>query len=97
MPQSERGYGKRLGNKDGTNLTDHFKIKLREARPQMIYQLIRIKNTMKMIVICVRDDDMICRLAQKRIREEEKTLLDVCPKEKRFFYTIYIRRISAWL
>ena len=71
MPQSERGYGKPLGNKDGTNLTVHFKIKLREARPRMIYQLIRIKNTMKMIVICVRDDDMICRLAQKRISEEE--------------------------
>ena len=40
LPQSEGGYGKPLGSKQGVNLTGFLKIKLRGEGLRIVYQLI---------------------------------------------------------
>ena len=69
LPQSEGGYGKPLGNKRGSNLTTFYKIKLRGAGIRIVYQLIRTKTQMIVLVVGVREDDEVYDLAQKRIRK----------------------------
>ena len=39
LPQSEGGYGKPLGNKNGNNLTGFFKIKYKRIGIRVIYTL----------------------------------------------------------
>ena len=45
------GYGKPLGNKDETNLTDFFKIKYRGIGIRVVYTLVLNKSIMNIIVI----------------------------------------------
>jgi len=70
LPQAEGGYGKPLGNQGGTNLTGLMKIKLKGAGLRVVYRVIRTDEVMKIIVISVRDDDTVYRLAHRRIHGE---------------------------
>lgn len=43
-PQSEGGYGKALGNQNGTELTGFFKIKYRGIGIRVVYTIVREKQ-----------------------------------------------------
>lgn len=66
LPQSEGGYGKPLGHKRGTNLTNFFKIKLRGAGIRIVYKLVRIERQMLIVVVGVREDEEVYEIASKR-------------------------------
>ena len=69
LPDTEGGYGKRLGNKDNTQLAGFLKVKLRGARLRVVYQLIREKDRMVLSVIGAREDDEVYHIAHKRIQD----------------------------
>lgn len=66
LPVQEGGYGKPLGNKSGTNLTNLLKIKLRELGIRVVYKVVRTETSMKIIVISARTDDQVYQEAQLR-------------------------------
>ena len=66
LPQSEGGYGKPLGHKQGTNLTNMLKIRLRGEGIRIVYKLIRTETKMLMVVIGVREDEEVYEIAQRR-------------------------------
>ena len=66
LPQSEGGYGKPLGSKQGVNLTGFLKIKLRGEGLRIVYQLIRNSGQMLVVVIGVREDEEVYQIAKKR-------------------------------
>ena len=68
LPQSEGGYGKPLGNKSGTNLTNLYKIKFKRIGIRVVYKLFRYEKTNEMyiLVIAARTDSYVYRLAEKR-------------------------------
>ncbi len=66
LPQSEGGYGKPLGSKQGVNLTGFLKIKLRGEGLRIVYQLLRKNGQMLVIVIGVREDEEVYQIARKR-------------------------------
>ena len=59
LPQSEGGYGKPLGHKHGTNLTNFLKIKLRGEGIRIVYKLIRTQTQMLIVVVGIREDDEV--------------------------------------
>ena len=61
------GIGKTLGNHTSSNLSGFFKIKLRDLGYRVVYQLIREKVRMRVIIISVRADEEVFREAQRRI------------------------------
>jgi len=63
---SEGGYGKPLGNHLTGNLTGFLKIKLQSQGLRVVYRLQREDTVMKIIVISVRDDGTVYRMAQQR-------------------------------
>lgn len=67
LPQNEGGYGKPLGNKRGINLTNLYKIKLKKSGIRVVYQLIRVEDTMEIIIVSMREDEKVYEEAQKRI------------------------------
>ncbi|MBQ3762396.1 MAG: type II toxin-antitoxin system RelE/ParE family toxin [Clostridia bacterium] len=66
LPQAEGGYGKPLGNKHGTNLTNFLKIKLRGEGIRIVYKLIRTETSMLVVVVGVREDEEVYEIAQAR-------------------------------
>ena len=68
LPDIEGGYGKRLGNRDNTQLARFLKVKLRGARLRVVYQLVREKDHMVLIVIGAREDDEVYHITHKRIQ-----------------------------
>ena len=66
LPQSEGRYGKPLGHKHGTNLTNLLKIKLRGEGIRIVYRLIRTETAMLVIVIGIREDDEVYEIARRR-------------------------------
>ena len=66
LPVDEQGYGKPLGNHNGTNLAGLLKIKLRSAGLRVVYQLRRTESSMMVIVIGVRADEEVYDIAQER-------------------------------
>ena len=68
LPDTEGGYGKRLGNKGGTQLSGFLKIKLRGAGLRVVYQLVRKADRMIIVVIGARADDEVYDIAQQRIQ-----------------------------
>lgn len=68
LPDSEGGYGKPLGNRMSVNLTGYLKIKLLKLGLRVVYGLVRDKNMMRIIIISVRDDDMVYKMVKKRIK-----------------------------
>ena len=69
LPQSEGGYGKSLGRKGSSNLTGLYKIKLLALGLRVVYCLVREKEVMRIIVISVRNDDAVYRIAAERIEK----------------------------
>ena len=66
LPPEEGGYGKSLGNKSGTNLTNLMKIKFRELGIRVVYKIERVDGVMKIIVISARADERVYIEAAKR-------------------------------
>lgn len=62
----EGGYGKPLGNKNQTDLTGLYKIKLKNAGIRIVYKLIKTKDSMVVVVIGARADEEVYKIAQKR-------------------------------
>ncbi len=68
LPNYEGGYGKPLSNKATTNLAGYLKIKLLKLGLRVVYGIVRENEIMRIIVISIRDDDTVYRLAEKRIK-----------------------------
>ncbi|EGD51657.1 plasmid stabilization system [Thermoanaerobacter ethanolicus JW 200] len=68
LPQSEGGYGKPLGNKQGNNLTGFFKIKYKDIGIRVVYTLVRDKKLMNIVAVSPRDD-YCYSVAEKRRRK----------------------------
>lgn len=66
LPAEEGGYGKPLGNKSGTNLTNLMKIKFRDLGIRVVYKIERMDNIMKIIVVSARTDEQVYQEAAKR-------------------------------
>ena len=66
LPGEEGGYGKRLGNKSGTNLTNLLKIKFRDLGIRVVYKIERVNGVMKIIVVSARTDEKVYKEAAKR-------------------------------
>lgn len=66
MPVSEGGYGKPLGNKSGIKLSTFLKIKFKSIGIRVVYQLVRTEKIMKIVVISMRDDGLVHKMAAKR-------------------------------
>lgn len=71
LPPPE-GIGKPLGSHAAANLSGYYKIKLRDLGYRVVYGLIREENTMKVIVITIRDDEAVYREAERRIANMPK-------------------------
>lgn len=67
LPRTEGGYGWPLGNKHGMNLTNLLKIKLRGLGYRVVYQLKRTETTVEIIVVGVRADEEVYRMAYERL------------------------------
>lgn len=67
LPQDEGGLGKPLGNHAIAKLSGYYKIKLRKSGIRVVYGLIRKNKIMRIIVISVRVDDTVYKIADKRI------------------------------
>lgn len=72
LPCTEGGYGKPLGNKNGSNLTGCFKIKLRRLGIRVVYLLRRTERGMEILVVGLRSDAEVYEAASKRIKSKNK-------------------------
>ena len=63
----EGGYGKPLGNKNGSDLSGFLKVKLKSAGLRVVYKVVRQDDKMLIIVIGARADEEVYGIAQKRI------------------------------
>ena len=68
LPNSEGGLGKPLGSHSGANLTGYLKIKLLKLGLRVVYRVVRENNVMRIIIISVRDDETVYKLARDRIK-----------------------------
>jgi len=68
LPQSEGGYGKPLGNTSSSKLAGCLKIKLKGIGLRVVYELIRVDNVMKIVIISIRDDDEVYKETERRIK-----------------------------
>lgn len=66
LPVDEGGYGKLLGNKSGTKLTNLMKIKFRNIGIRVVYKIERIDEIMKIVVVSARTDDQVYKEAANR-------------------------------
>lgn len=66
LPKQQGGYGKPLGNKDGTDLTNLMKIKFRDIGIRVVYKIIRENTVMKIVVVSARSDEKVYSEAAKR-------------------------------
>lgn len=62
------GIGKPLGNHSASKLSGYYKIKLRDLGYRVVYGLVRQDNIMKVIIISVRDDELVYKEAERRIK-----------------------------
>ena len=67
----EGGYGKPLGNKNGSDLSGFLKVKLKSAGLRVVYKVVRQDDKMLIIVIGARADEEVYGMAQKRIRDNK--------------------------
>jgi mRNA interferase RelE/StbE len=59
--------GKPLGNHSTMRLSGYMKIKLLNQGLRIVYKLVREYGVMRIIVISIRDDEQVYKIAQKRI------------------------------
>lgn len=69
LSQAEGGYGKPLGNKSGNDLSGFLKVKLKAAGLRIVYKVVKVEDTMLIIVIGARADDEVYGVAKKRIQD----------------------------
>lgn len=70
LPFSEGGYGKPLGNKNGSDLSGYNKIKFSSIGVRCVYQCIYDETVgMKIIVISMRADNEVYEEAVRRIEK----------------------------
>lgn len=62
------GIGKPLGNHTSSRLSGYYKIKLKNLGYRVVYQLVTEGETMRIIVISIRDDEEVYKEAERRIR-----------------------------
>lgn len=70
LPKNEGGYGDPLGNKGSLDLRGYLKIKLRASGIRVVYRVEEEDGIMRVIIIGVRSDEEVYRLAVKRIQEQ---------------------------
>ena len=68
LPDYEGGYGKTLGNYKSSRLAGYLKIKLKKLGLRVVYKAVKENNVMKIIVIAVRDDEAVYKMAENRIK-----------------------------
>lgn len=68
LPATEGGYGKPLGNQVSGKLAGYMKIKLSALGLRVVYGVERKEWLMRVVIISVRDDDAVYKMAQKRIK-----------------------------
>lgn len=68
LPNSEGGYGKPLGTRASIHLAGYLKIKLVSLGLRVVYCLVREKQVMKIVIISVREDAKVYKLAQARMK-----------------------------
>lgn len=68
LPNTEGGLGKPLGSHSGNNLTGYLKIKLLRLGLRVVYKVVRENNVMRIIIISVRDDEAVYKMAKERIK-----------------------------
>jgi len=66
LPNTEGGYGKPLGNSGNAHFSGLLKITLRASGIRIVYQLVRTELSMKGIVIALRDDNQVYKIAHSR-------------------------------
>lgn len=66
LPVQEGGYGKPLGSKSGTNLTNLLKIKFRDLGIRVVYKIIFDDGIMKIVVVSAGADEQVYKEAAKR-------------------------------
>lgn len=66
LPASEGGYGKPLRNGSSTKLSGLCKIKFRGIGVRVVYKVVRTEREMLVVVVGVRSDDEVYRLAAAR-------------------------------
>lgn len=62
------GIGKPLGNHASSKLSGYYKIKLRGLGYRIVYQPVVEGETMRVIVISIRDDETVYKEAERRIQ-----------------------------
>lgn len=67
LPNTEGGYGKWLGNQTSTRLAGFLKVKLRKSGIRIVYKLIRQEGKVLVVIIGLRKDSEVYKLAQSRI------------------------------
>ncbi len=68
LPATEGGYGKPLKGR----LANTLKIKLRKEGLRVVYTLKREANVMRVIVISIREDNVVYKIAEQRIRSDRQ-------------------------
>ena len=68
LSTNKGGYGKPLGNHAAAKLAGYYKIKLRKLGVLVVYGLVKDYGIMRIIIISVRTDDEVYRLAEKRLK-----------------------------
>jgi len=66
LSRQEGGYGEALGHHNGLDLTGLLKIKFKKPGIRVIYQLKREHERMVIVVIGIRSDEEVYRVAAKR-------------------------------
>ncbi len=64
LPNTEGGYGKPLGSHMSSNLTGYMKIKLSKLGLRVVYGIERQGNIMVIIIISIRDDETVYKIAE---------------------------------
>ena len=67
FPNNEGGYGKPLSNQKDSKLAGLLKIKLLKAGIRIVYRLEIKDGVMEIVVISVRDDKKVYKMAHQRI------------------------------
>jgi len=68
LSKAEGGYGKPLGNRNTSQLSGYFKIKLKKLGLRVVYKLLFEDGIMRVVIISARADEEVYINAQKRIK-----------------------------
>lgn len=72
LSQQDGGYGKPLGNKMGLNLSGLLKVKLKQSGIRIIYEIIKEKDGVTIIIVGMRADNEVYKQAADRIKKENR-------------------------